>query len=274
MCDVLEVSRSGYYRWCGRPESARQKEDKRLGDKIEEAFEQSRQTAGTRRLRLALRRNGDMVSRSRTRRLMQQRELKVSKGRRWVPRTTDSSRTTRIAPNLLNRDFSSAEPNRKWSGDITYVSTSEGWLYLAVVLELHSRMIVGWSMSKSMDAALVTDAMEMALQKRRPAGGLIFHSDRGSQYASHGFLQLLAAWGVEPSMSRKGNCWDNAVTESLFSTIKRELIAKEQYASYREAEASIFEYIEVYYNRTRQHSRLGGHSPHEFETEHCALLSS
>jgi putative transposase len=180
-------------------------------------------------------------------------------------RTTDSNHAHPVAPNVLERDFSPVQPNRTWATDITYVWTGEGWLYLAVVLDLFSRMVVGWSMSEHIDTKLVLGALEMALEGRQPPQGLIHHSDRGSQYASAEYRQALASRGIQCSMSRKGNCWDNAVVESFFSSLKMELVYLTDFATRHQARSELFEYIEVFYNRKRRHSSLGYLSPRDYE---------
>jgi transposase InsO family protein len=191
--------------------------------------------------------------------------LRAKVKRKFVPRTTDSAHGQPIAPNVLDRQFAAEAPNRKWAGDITYIPTDEGWLYLAGVIDLCSRRIVGWSMAEHMQTDLVADAMNMAIDRRQPGPGLLHHSDRGVQYASDDYQGLLGCHGIQISMSRKGNCWDNAVMESFWSTLKTELVHHEHYATRQEARQSIFEYIEVFYNRKRLHSSLGYVSPETFE---------
>jgi transposase InsO family protein len=195
---------------------------------------------------------------------MEQQKLEARPKRRFV-RTTDSSHGMPVAPNVLERDFSPSQPNSTWATDITYVWTGEGWLYLDVVLDLFSRMVVGWAMSEHIDTQLVLCGLQMALEGRQPPQGLLHHSDRGSQYASFDYQQALADQGIQPSMSRKGNCWDNAVAESFFSTLKMELVYRTSFATRQEARAAIFEYIEVFYNRQRRHSTLGYLSPVDYE---------
>lgn len=269
---MLGVCRSSYYDWLRRPKSARQQQDEVIGEALKTHFEASLQRKGSRQLQEDLRRGGHRLSLKRVQRVMRHYELKPRRAKSYSPRTTDSSQTTRIAPNHLDRDFSAEKPNQKWAGDITYVRTEQGWLYLAVVLDLYSRMIVGYAMSRSIDAQLVRTALQMAIERRRPTRGLLFHSDRGSQYASDTVLQLLDGEGIIPSMSRRGNCWDNAVSESFFGTLKREAVDGVCYRSYRHAESEIFEYIEGYYNRRRYHSTIGYCSPYEFEQKCCVLF--
>ena len=196
---------------------------------------------------------------------MRQQGLKPARQRKQRPRTTDSKHRLAVAENLLQQDFSADEPNQKWAGDITYIDTSEGWLYLAVVLDLFSRRVIGWSMSDRIDCQLAHSAMLMAVQQRQPIGVLIVHSDRGVQYAAGEYQQLLADWSLTPSMSRTGNCYDNAVSESFFATLKTELVYRQFYQTRQQARLSIFEYIVIFYNRQRLHSTLGYLSPVEFE---------
>ena len=269
---MLGVSRSSYYDWLRRPKSARQQQDEELGEAIKKHFEVSKQRKGSRQLQEDLRREGRRPSLKRVQRVMRLYDLKPRRTKRYSPRTTDSSQTVRIAPNHLDRDFSAEAANRKWAGDITFVRTEQGWLFLAVVIDLYSRMIVGYAMSRRIDAGLVREALQMAIERRRPAPGLLFHSDRGSQYASDTFLHLLDSQGIIPSMSRRGNCWDNAVSESFFGTLKREAVHGISYRSYRHAESEIFEYIEGYYNRRRYHSTIDYCSPYEFEQKCCLLV--
>jgi transposase InsO family protein len=267
MCRVFEVSRSGFYEWLSRPESARKQADRQLSDEIKQAFESSRQTYGTRRVQDDLRKQGQAVSRARIGRLMRQEGL-CCKTRRRFRATTNSNHTLPVAPNLLARQFQVAEPDRVYVSDITYVATGEGWLYLAVFLDLFSRQVVGWAMSAWMTADLVMDALQMARWRRRPGKGLLVHSDRGSQYASGRFQALLKDQGYVCSMSRKGNCWDNAPAESFFHTLKTELIHHRRFETREQAKQEIFEYIEVFYNRQRKHSTLGYRTPSEFDQLH------
>lgn len=264
LCQTFGLSRSGYYAWLQRPQSARRSDDTALIVEIEQIYTAKSQRYGAIRIQRELRKHGRRCSKKRVARLMYQRGLKARRRRSWV-RTTDSRHRLPIAGNILDRQFNATEPNQKWAGDITYVPTAEGWLYLAVILDLFSRRVVGWSMSDRIDQALVRSAMLMALRVRRPEGPLIVHSDRGVQYAAGDYRQLLRDWSVTPSMSRKGNCWDNAVSESFFATLKTELVHHEHYRTRQEAQQSIFEYIEVFYNRERLHSTLKYCSPAEFE---------
>ncbi len=264
MCRTLQVSRSGYYEFLTRPPSARRLEDDELRPLIRAAFGKGRKNYGTRKIRRDLRVQGITVSRRRIGRLMREEGLRV-KTRRRFKATTNSKHDKPIAPNLLKRNFTVDAPNVAYVGDITYIPTREGWLYLAVVIDLYSRAVVGWSMDSRMKANLVNNAMTTAIWKRKPSRGLIFHSDRGSQYASDSYQKILKTHGILPSMSRKGDCWDNAVAESFFHTLKIELIHHCDFQSRREAKAAIFEYIEVFYNRQRLHSSNDYEAPLVFE---------
>lgn len=264
MCQLLEVSTSAYYDWLKRSPTPREKENAMLTELIKELFESQRKRCGTRTLKKALARQGFQVSRRRIGRLMKQAGLEC-KTKKKFKATTDSKHAYPVAPNLLNREFQVDQPNQVWVGDITYVWTEEGWLYLATVIDLFSRRIVGWSMDNKMKTSLVNDALLMALWQRKPERGLLWHTDRGSQYASDSHRQLLQTHGITQSMSRKGNCWDNAVAESFFHTLKIELIHQHRFATREEAKRAIFDYIEVFYNRQRFHSTNDYWSPVDFE---------
>ena len=264
-CQVLEVSRAGYYAWRDRPASAAAVRREQLVQKIKIVHQQNRRVYGSPRVCEALVAQGEKVSENTVARLMKQREIRAKTKRKFVPRTTDSDHANPVAANVLDRQFTAEMPNQKWAVDITYIPTEEGWLYLAGVIDLCSRMIVGWSMADHMRADLVGDALKMAIARRNPSGSLIHHSDRGVQYTSEDYMHLLESHNMQPSMSRKGNCWDNAVKESFWATLKTELVNHEQYATHEQARASIFEYIEVFYNRKRLHSSLGYVSPEAFE---------
>jgi putative transposase len=264
MCKVLHVSRSRYYAWRSNPLSQRAKEDIVLTQEVTVVFVEGRQVYGTRSIKHRLEQSGTIISRKRIARLMSEAGL-LRKSKRKFKVTTDSKHTLSIAPNLLNRKFDVAAPNRVWTGDITYIPTRNGWLYLATVMDLYSRKIVGWSMNTSMAASLVNDAITMALWQRKPGKGLIWHTDRGSQYCAKSHREILQDHGVIQSMSRKGDCWDNAPSESFFSTLKGELVELSFFANQTQAAAAIFEYIEVFYNRIRAHSTNGYRSPEEFE---------
>jgi putative transposase len=263
----MKVSRSGYYEWLVSVETATKKEDNELMDMITLIFAQGRSTYGARRIKALLQTKGQTASRKRIGRLMAAAGLSC-KTRRKFRVTTDSNHALAISPNLLERQFEVSQPNRVWAGDITYIPTAEGWLYLAVVLDLFSRQIIGWAMRDTMKADLVNDALLMAIWKRKPAAGLIWHTDRGSQYASASHRSILPQHHIIQSMSRKGNCWDNAVSESFFHTIKTELTHHIRFKTRQEAKQCIFEYIEVFYNRVRSHSTIGYLSPVEFEAAH------
>lgn len=267
LCEVLEVSESGYYAWRKRlPNQHRQEEDEQVTIQLEAVFDQSRQTYGSPRVHGALRVKGVECSRRRVARLMRKKGL-VSCWRRKKRKvcTTDSNHNQPVAPNRLDRDFTATAVNQKWVGNITGVWTEEGWLYLATLEDIYSRRIVGWVMSGMRDERLVEDALWMALVRRQPSSGLLHHTDRGSQYTSRSYKAVLGHYGIELSMSRKGNCWDNAVMESFFGTLKAEGTDRRSFNTRQEAKTVIFEYIEVFYNRQRLHSSLGYVSPEIFE---------
>ncbi|SHM00506.1 Transposase InsO and inactivated derivatives [Vreelandella subglaciescola] len=266
MCRVFEVSRSGYYEWRSRPPCQRDQQDEALKARIRDHHTQSRATYGTRRIQQTLASEGEAISRRRLARLMREEGL-VCKTRRKFKATTNSKHGKPVASNLLNRTFSAAQPDQAYVGDITYIPTREGWLYLAVFIDLYSRAVVGWSMDSRMPASLVHDALTMAVRKRQPENGLLVHSDRGSQYASDSFQWLLKQHDFRCSMSRKGNCWDNAPSESFFHTLKTELVYHEDFRTREKAKQAIFEYIEVFYNRVRLHSSNGYMSPMDYESE-------
>jgi len=264
MCDVLEVGRSSYYDWVKSAPSPRALRNQALAILIKEIFRESRCSYGTRRIRRVLLKRGIIISRRRVGKLMKQHGLTCKRKRKFKI-TTDSKHQLPIAPNLLERDFSASKPDQKYVGDITYIWTEEGWLYLATVIDLFSRRIVGWSMSRRMTASLVNNALLMAIWKRKPQRGLIWHTDRGSQYASDSHRDILRAHGIIQSMSRKGNCWDNAVAESFFHTLKTELTHHVIFKKREDAKLAIFEYIEIFYNRKRIHSANDYLSPADFE---------
>lgn len=274
MCKVLQVDKSSYYHWV-QSGCIIEKTDKQLNELIELIFVQGRQNYGTRRIKDKLKqRYGLIVSRRRIGRIMKDLGLVVRTKKRYIVNTTTSNHNLPIAPNLLDRDFYASYPDEKYVGDITYIPTNEGWLYLATVIDLYSRRIVGWSMDDMMKVSLVNDALKMALIARNPPKGLIWHTDRGSQYASYSHKDLLQKYDIKQSMSRKGNCWDNAVAESFFHTLKTELIYHEIYETKAQANQSIFEYIEVYYNRQRSHSANDNLSPVEFEEKMMLQLET
>jgi len=264
MCECLGVSRSAYYGWVNTPLSAKQLEDEKLAEKIKMIFNKHKKRYGARRIKKVLAKEGLTVSRRRITRLMQASGL-YCRAKRKFKVTTDSKHNLPISPNLLERNFTTNNPNQVYVGDITYIPTQEGWLYLAVVIDLFSRQVVGWSMKSHLRASLVNDALLMAIWKRKPPRGLIWHTDRGSQYASKSHRALLQDHGIKQSMSRKGDCWDNAVSESFFHTLKVELTHGCNFKTREEAKNAIFEYIEVYYNRLRMHSANDYMSPVEFE---------
>jgi putative transposase len=264
MCRVLGVSRSGYYAWLGRPESERSQADRCLVSQIRQAHQRSRQSYGSPRITDELIAAGTPCGRHRVARLMRVHGIKAKTVKRFRV-TTDSKHRYPVASNLLKREFAAVHPNQVWLADITYIPTTEGWLYLAVVLDLYARRIVGWAMSDRINGALTLTALRQALAQRQPPAGLIHHSDRGKQYAAGGYQKLLREHDIVCSMSRKGDCWDNAPCESFFGTFKQELVYQERFDTRDEAKAKTFEYIEVFYNRQRRHSAAGSHSPAEFE---------
>lgn len=264
MCMVLHVGRASYYDWLKSQPSKRALMNQQLTTKVKEIFIASRRTYGTRRIRRALVNAGFKISRRRVGKLMKQAGL-YCKTKRKFKITTDSKHQLPISPNVLQRDFKAMRPNEKYVGDITYISTKEGWLYLAVVIDLYSRQVVGWSMRDHMKASLTNDALLMAIWKRKPSKGLIWHTDRGVQYAAYSHRKILKDHGIVQSMSRKGNCWDNAVSESFFHTLKTELTKHMMFKTKEEAKQAIFEYIEVFYNRKRMHSANDYCSPVEYE---------
>jgi len=275
MCRVLRVSRSGFYDFKACPQNQRIKRDRELKVTIQSVFKENEERYGSPRIHLELRDQGVRCSQKRVARLMRELGLVATKARRFVA-TTDSDHGFPVASNLLNREFdvdAIADVNQKWAGDITYVPTAQGWLYLAVVLDLKSRKVIGWSMKDRIDKSLVQEALTMATKRRLGGpikGKLLFHSDRGSQYASTSYREQLEQHGIVCSMSRKGNCWDNAPLESFFATLKKELIHRQKYQNHNQAKASLFYYIEAFYNRKRRHSALGYISPHEYE--HNSLI--
>jgi transposase InsO family protein len=264
MCRALTVSPAGYYAWVGRPESDRSVSNRALLSAIRVIHRESRETYGSPSIWDALIKRGHGVGEHRIARLMRVEGIRAKTVKKWRA-TTDSGHTLPVAPNTLNRQFQVEQPNRVWAGDITYVWTTEGWLYLAVVLDLYSRTVIGWAMGHRLTVDLAERALTMALATRKPTAGLLHHSDRGSQYAATSYQRLLGEHGITTSMSRKGNCWDNACVESFFGTLKRELVYHRHYATRAEAKQDIFEYIEVFYNRRRRHSTLGYDSPAEYE---------
>jgi putative transposase len=267
MCQLLGVTRSGYYAWQPDQLSPHQLENQVLLEQIRVEHKISRQTYGSPRIWVRLLGLGVACGRQRVARLMRQEGIRPQKRHKWHPVTTQRQPGAIPAPNHLNQDFSATAVNTKWVGDFTYIDTAEGWLYLAVILDLFSRKVVGWSMSAHMDTALVEAALQMAWRTRQPNTPLLHHSDQGSQYTSAAYQSTLTDWNIQPSMSRVGNCYDNAVAESFFGTLKAECVTH-QFATHAQARTTIFEYIEVWYNRQRLHSSLGYLSPVEFEQQY------
>lgn len=264
LCRVLRVSRAGYYAWAGRGVSARAQADEDLSAQIKEAHARSRGTYGVPRVHAALRAAGTRTSRRRVARLMRAGGLAGCHRRRRV-RTTVADPARAPAPNLVARDFTAVAPNRLWLGDITFVPTGEGWLYLAILLDAHSRRVVGWAMADHLRTELPLDALAMALRARRPASGLVHHTDRGCQYTAAAYQQALARRGLVCSMSRSGDCLDNAMAESFFATLKAELVGARAWPTRAAARTAIFEWVEVFYNRQRAHSALAYQPPVTFE---------
>ena len=266
LCRTLQVSRAGFYAWQTRPPARRQQDDDRVSVQIAAIHAESRQRYGSPRIHAELRDRGCRMGRKRVARLMRVRGLAARRRRRFRT-TTHSRHPFPIAPNVLARQFDRAAPDQAWVTDITYIPTGEGWLYLAVILDLHSRFAVGWAMSARITDDLTLDALNMALARRRPPPGLLHHSDQGSQYASGDYQRVLAQHGVVCSMSRRGNCWDNAVAESFFATLKVELVHDAAWTTRTTARAELFDYLELFYNGQRRHSALGYLSPRVFEQQ-------
>ena len=264
MCQVLSVSESGYYAWRKRAPSQRKQADEYVGKLIEDAYQNHRQVYGSPRVHAELQAQGMHCGRKRVARLLHERGISAKTKRRKV-KTTDSQHNNPVAPNLLKRDFTADTPNTKWVADITGIGTAEGWFYVAAIVDIYSRLVVGWAMSKERDEQLVTQAATMAITQRRPGAGLVHHSDRGSQYTSQGYLAVLKEAERQVSMSKKGDCYDNALMESCFRTLKEECVERQTYQTRAEARSSVFEYIEVFYNRQRRHSSLGYISPSIYE---------
>jgi len=268
MCRVLGVSRSGYYDWRKRVPSKRSVENAALTERIGEIHEASHQVYGSPRIHAKLQEEGVEISRPRVARLMRKAHIRSKMTRKFV-HTTNSKHNFRIAPNLLDREFAPGKINQAWVSDITYIHTQEGWLYLTVIIDLGDRKVIGWSLSNSIDTnSTVIQAWNMAIGRRIPAKGLIFHSDRGVQYACDAFREtLVKAKGVKQSMSKKGDCWDNAVAESFFKSIKNESLKHETFRTRKQAEARVFDYIEIWYNNQRLHSALGYKTPNQFNKQ-------
>jgi putative transposase len=266
LCEVLAVSRSGFYAYAHQQAAPRSARDEvALLARVKAIHAETGQSYGSRRMAKQLQAEGFAVGRAKARRLMQDAGLVVRRRTRRGPVTTDSQHRYPVAPNLLARQFEVETPNHVWGGDITYVWTAEGWLYVAVLLDLYSRKVVGWAMSAHIDSALVQEALRRALGRRNPTTGLLHHSDRGSQYAGHDYQRLLATYGIRCSMSRKGECLDNAVAERFFGSLKRERTALRHYVTRQEARTDVVDYIEMFYNSKRLHSYLGYVSPNAYE---------
>ena len=265
LCDALAVSPSGYYSWLGRPPSFQEQRRAALVVLIRGIHSEVKGRYGSPRIHAALEGRVEPCSVNTVAKVMRDNGIRAKTARKFRCKTTDSNHPLPVADNILDRQFDPSGPNEAWVADITYIPTGEGWLYLAIVEDLYSRMVVGWSMAATMESRLVVDALEMAVQRRLPCAGLLAHSDRGSQYASEHYQRLLEKHGVECSMSAVGQCWDNAPAESFFATLKKELVHDEKYTTRVEAKASIFEYIEIFYNNQRLHSSLGYVTPAAYE---------
>jgi putative transposase len=272
LCAVLGVSPSGYYAWRGRPLSAHDQANRKLATEIRAIHESSRGTYGSPRVHAELRDRGFLVNKKRVERLMRLEHICARRKTKHV-HTTDSQHGYPVAPNWLGQDFAASRPNEKWLADITYIPTTEGWLYLAVVLDLFSRKIVGWAFADKLDSDLVEQAFRQATHERADLSGLLHHSDQGRQYAARSYRRLLTAQQIQTSMSRRGNCYDNAPMESFFSTLKCEQVHFQTYQTRQEAQSDIFSYILGFYNRQRRHSSLGYLSPDEFERRYYLNLS-
>jgi putative transposase len=267
LCAVLQVSRSGYYKWRQRVPGQREQANRRLLAQIRQVHQESRESYGSPRITRQLQRQHIACSENRVARLMHQEQIRAKRKRPFRPRTTQSQHAEPVAPNRLRQLPQIPRPDRAWSADITYIRTLRGWVYLAAVMDLCSRKIVGWAMDQSLETPLVKRALQQAWFVRRPAAGLLHHSDRGIQYASNAFRALLHSYKMIPSMSARGNCYDNATMEAFWSTLKAELVADRCFADLAEAKLAVFDYIEIFYNRKRLHSALGYKSPVEFEQE-------
>jgi len=270
LCNAFDVSPSGYYDWLDRPESNRSSENRKLTDKIKYYHQQSREIYGSPKIHEDLIDDGETCSVNRVARLMSVSDIKSKMARKFVI-TTNSKNTTQPAPDLLKRCFKVDEHDKAWVSDTTFIATREGWLYLAVILDLFSRQVIGWSMSTKNNTELVQDALTMAIWRRGKVNGIIVHSDQGSTYASKLYQQQLIANNLHCSMSRKGECWDNAVAESFFGSLKNEHVHHEDYRTRSQARQSIFEYIEVFYNRKRRHAFLNYMTPVEYEEKHAGI---
>jgi putative transposase len=266
MCAALEVSENGYFNWRKRGTCQRKRDDEQLAERIEDAYHENRGVYGSPRIHAELKEQGVHCGRKRIVRLMQEKRISASRKRQKAHKTA-SDHASLCAPNLLGRDFTADAPDKKWMTDMTFIETREGWLYLAGVIDAYSRKLIGWAMGNEHDAELVKQALQMALQQRQPGADLVHHSDRGSEYTSKSYQDLLKQQNIRISMSRKGDCYDNALIESFWGTLKEECFGHGIYQSRKEAKIAIFEYIEVFYNRKRRHSSLGYLSPIEYEKQ-------
>lgn len=273
LCDVAGVARSRYYDWATRGRSKLARTDESLLAAIRQTFNAGRGTYGSPRIHDELKKQGHNVSRKRVIRLMKSAGI-AAKTKRKYRVTTDSDHAGPFVPNVLDRAFNPSTPDAAWVSDITYLKTKQGWIFLCIVLDLFSRKVVGWSLQKRMTADLVCNAFDMACRERRPEPGLVFHSDRGSQYCSQKLIRRLTKRGVTRSMSRKANCWDNSVAESFFATLKKELVQDKEYLTDDEARSAVFEYLTVFYNRQRKHSARNGLSPEQFESCNAGRLAA
>ena len=267
LCRAMQVNRGGFYAWRKRAKSARQQQNETLTEQIKAVHEESKETYGSPRIFVELKEAGIACSEKRIARLMRLHHISAVRPKRFVV-TTDSDHDMPLAQNLLERTFEAETPDTRWTSDITYIWTSQGWLYLAVILDLFSRRIVGWAMDQTLARSLVMSALDMAIAGRHPGSGLLCHSDRGSQYASDDYQDRLKEVGIVCSMSRKGNCWDNAPTESFFASLKKEMVYRTRFETREQARTAIFSWIEVWYNRKRRHSTLGYLSPEAFERKY------
>lgn len=265
LCRAMGVTRGGYWSWVRRRPGPRQQGDAKLLTEIMGIHKGKRRVYGSPRIHAQLQKKGIRCGKKRVARLMRENGIRAKQSKKFKPATTDSNHELPVAPNILDRRFHWEQPNQAWVTDLTCIPTEEGWLYLAAIIDLFSRRVVGWAMGNDMSRHLALRALDMAVKRRRPPPGLIHHSDRGSQYASTDYQEALKKQGMVCSMSRKGNCWDNAVAESFFHTLKVEMVHDENFKTRREAMAAVFEYIEVFYDRQRIHSALGGLTPAEFE---------
>ncbi len=266
MCSVLEVSENGYYNWRKRGICQRKRDDEQLAERIEDAYQNNRGMYGSPRIHAELKDLGVYCGRKRIVRLMQALQISAMRKRRKAHKT-ESDQKDPFAPNLLEQNFAADAPNKKWMADMTFIETQEGWLYLAGVIDAYSRKVVGWAMGQHHDAELVKRALQMALIQRQPGAGLMHHSDRGSEYTSKSYQEMLQKHNIQVSMSKKGDCYDNATIESFWGTLKEECVGRNVYTTRKDAKAAVFDYIEIFYNRKRKHSYLGYVSPELYEKQ-------